>query len=72
MTVSDIDIDIDRYCIYSDTNIQQFNNWDMAQNKISQRSWPWKVKVIGQNNGTIGFLDLKNIDLDTKIVIVSV
>ena len=30
-------------------NILVINNWDMAQNVISQRSWPWKVKVIGQN-----------------------
>ena len=30
-------------------NILLINNWDMAQNMISQRSWPWKVKVIGQN-----------------------
>ena len=30
-------------------NILPINNWDMAQNVISQRSWPWKVKVIGQN-----------------------
>ena len=34
-----------------------------------QRSWPWKVKVI--INGTIRSLDLKNIDLDAKIVILS-
>ena len=52
--------------------ILPINNWDMAQNVILQRSWPWKVKVIGQTNGTIRFLDLKNIYLDAKIVISSV
>ena len=31
------------------SNILPINNWDMAQNVIMQRSWPWKVKVIGQN-----------------------
>ena len=30
-------------------NILPINNWDKAENVISQRSWPWKVKVIGQN-----------------------
>ena len=29
------------------------------------------LKGQGKKNGTIGFLDLKNIDLDTKIVILS-
>ena len=29
--------------------ILPINNWHMAHNMILQRSWPWKVKVIGQN-----------------------
>ena len=53
-------------------NVLPIRNWEIARNVILQRSWPWKVKVIGKINGTIGFLDLKNIDLDTKIVILSV
>ena len=44
----------------------------MTQNVILQRSWPSKVKVIDKKtNGTIIFLYLKNIDLDTKLVILS-
>ena len=37
------------YLVLTFDNILPINNWDMAQNVISQRSWPWKVKVIGQN-----------------------
>ena len=37
------------YLVLKFGNILPINNWDMAQNVISQRSWPWKVKVIGQN-----------------------
>ena len=38
------------YLVLNCSNILPINNWDMAQNVILQRSWPWKVKVIGQNN----------------------
>ena len=37
------------YLVLKFSNISPINNWDMAQNVILQRSWPWKVKVIGQN-----------------------
>ena len=37
------------YLVLKFNNILPINNWDMAQNVISQRSWPWKVKIIGQN-----------------------
>ena len=37
------------YLVLKFSNILSINNWDMAQNVILQRSWPWKVKVIGQN-----------------------
>ena len=37
------------YLVLKFDNILVINNCDMAQNVISQRSWPWKVKVIGQN-----------------------
>ena len=37
------------YLVLKFGNILPINNWDMAQNVISQRSWPWKVKGIGQN-----------------------
>ena len=37
------------YLVLKFSNILLINNWDKAQNVISQRSWPWKVKVIGQN-----------------------
>ena len=43
----------------------------MAKKVILQRSWPWKVKVIGKINGTIVFRDLKYINLNNKIVILS-
>ena len=53
-------------------NILPFHNWDMTQKVISQRSWPWKVKVISQKiYGTIRFLDLNNIYLHAKIIILS-
>ena len=55
------------YLVLKFSNILPINNWDMAQNVISQRSWPWKVKT----NGTIRFLDLENIYLGAKIVILS-
>ena len=37
------------YLVLNFGNMLLINNWDMAQNMISQRSWSWKVKVIGQN-----------------------
>ena len=37
------------YLVLKFGNILLVNSWDMAQNVISQRSSPWKVKVIGQN-----------------------
>ena len=37
------------YIVLKFANILRINNWNIAQNVISQRSWPWKVKVIGQN-----------------------
>ena len=37
------------YLVLNFSNILPINNWDMAQNVILQRSWPWKVKVIGKN-----------------------
>ena len=37
------------YLVLKFGNILPINNWDVAQNVISQRSWLWKVKVIGQN-----------------------
>ena len=51
-------------------NILSINNWDMAQNVILQKGRALErsrsqVKI----NGIIIILDLKNIDLDTKIII---
>ena len=40
------------YLVLKFGNILPINNWVVAQNVILQRSWPWKVKVIDQNNGT--------------------
>ena len=60
------------YLVLKFGNVLPIRNRDISRNVILQRSWPWKVKVIGKINSTIGFLDLKNIDLDTKIVILSV
>ena len=39
------------YLVLKFSKILPINDWDMTQNVISQRSWPWKVKVIGQNKG---------------------
>ena len=47
------------------------NNWDMAQNVICKDHDHERSRSYIKKNGTIGFLDLKNIDLDTKIVILS-
>ena len=44
------------------------SNRDMVQNMLLQWPWLWKVRI----NSICGFLDLENIDLDTKIVILSV
>ena len=51
-------------------NILFINNWDMAQNVILQKGHALErsrsqVKI----NGIIIILELKNIDLDTKIII---
>ena len=51
-------------------NILFINNWDMAENVILQKGRALErsrsqVKI----NGIIIILDLKNIDLDTKIII---
>ena len=48
------------YLVLKFDHILPFNNWVVAQSVILQRSWPWKVKVIGQKNSTIRFLDRKN------------
>ena len=37
------------YLVLKFSIILPINNWDMAQNVILIRSWPWKVKIIGQN-----------------------
>ena len=36
------------YLVLQVGSILPINNWDLAPNVISQRSWPWKLKVIGQ------------------------
>ena len=51
-------------------NILPINNWDMAHNVILQKGCDFErsrsqVKI----NGIITILDLKNIDLDIKIII---
>ena len=50
------------------SNILPINNWYMAKKYDFAKV---KVKVIGQTNGTIRFLDLKSIYVDAKIVILS-
>ena len=59
------------YLVSKFGNVLPIRSWNISRNLIFQRSWPWKVKVIEQNNGTIAFLDLKNIVLDTEIVTLS-
>ena len=59
------------YLVLKVGNILPINNCDMTQNVISQWSWPWKVKVIGPNKWHHR-VPWPNIDLDTKIVILSV
>ena len=59
------------YLVLQFGNDLPIRNWDISRNVILQRSWPWKVKVIGKINGTIRFLPLKNIYLDAKVVILS-
>ena len=57
------------YLVLKFGNILPINNWDMAQNVISQRSWPWKVKVTGQNKWHHQIPWPRNIYLNAKIII---
>ena len=47
-------------------NILPVSNWDMAQNVILQSYDLERSRSQVKMNGTIGFLDLNNMDLDTK------
>ena len=59
------------YLVLKCGNIFPIINWDMAQNVILQSRDLERSRSQVKTNGTIGFLDLKNIDLDTKIIILS-
>ena len=60
------------YLVLKFGNFLHINNWYMAQNVISQRSGPWKVKIIGQNKWHHQVpWPWKHIYLDAKIVLLS-